>query len=156
MNKYDLEVLKIIENNNGVSQRKLSEITGISLGKINKSIKELHQNEYITNKFELTEKSKQLFTINKPRNAIILAAGFGMRMVPINTEVPKGLLQVKGKVLIEHIIEQLKMVGINDITIVVGYLKESYEYLMDKYGVKLKVNMEYATKNNLHSLLKVC
>lgn len=156
MNKYDLEVLKIIENNNGVSQRKLSEIAGISLGKINKSIKELHQNEYITNKFELTEKSKQLFTINKPRNAIILAAGFGMRMVPINTEVPKGLLQVKGKVLIEHIIEQLKMVGINDITIVVGYLKESYEYLMDKYGVKLKVNMEYATKNNLHSLLKVC
>ena len=32
----------------------------------------------------------------KPQQAVILAAGFGMRMVPINTEVPKGLLEVHG------------------------------------------------------------
>ena len=42
--------------------------------------------------------------------------------------------------------------GIRDITVVVGFMKEAYEYLIDDYGVKLLVNQEYATKNNLHSL----
>ena len=32
-----------------------------------------------------------------PQRAVILAAGFGMRMVPINTEMPKGLLEVNGE-----------------------------------------------------------
>ena len=46
------------------------------------------------------------------KNAIILAAGFGMRMVPINTETPKGLLEIKGERLIERTIRQLHEVGI--------------------------------------------
>lgn len=152
MNNQDLEILKCIEKNSNLSQRSLSEITGYSLGRINKSIKELFENKYINKNAELTEKGKELFNENKPHNAIILAAGFGMRMVPINTEIPKGLLEVKGEALIEHTIEQLKAVGINKIIVVVGYLKESYEYLIDKYGIQLRVNMEYSSKNNLHSL----
>lgn len=155
MNEQDFEILKKIDKDGNISQRTLAQKTGYSLGKINKSIKELCENKYINNSLELTEKSEELFRRNKPKNAIILAAGFGMRMVPINTEVPKGLLEVKGKVLIEHIIEQLKAVDIDRITVVVGYLKESYEYLIDKYGVKIRVNMEYALKNNLYSLAKV-
>ena len=89
---------------------------------------------------------------NKPQNAIILAAGFGMRMVPINMEVPKGLLEVHGELLIERLIRQLHEVGVRKIYIVVGFMKEQYEYLMDKYGVELVVNSEYAEKNNLYSL----
>lgn len=75
-----------------------------------------------------------------------------MRMIPINREVPKGLLEVKGEVLIERIIRQLHGVGIYDIYIVVGFMKEQYEYLMDKYQVELIVNPEYAVKNNLYSM----
>ena len=75
-----------------------------------------------------------------------------MRMVPINTEMPKGLLEVNGEPLIERIIKQLHEVGIQEIYVVVGFMKEKYEYLMDEYGVELVVNPDYAAKNNLHSL----
>lgn len=75
-----------------------------------------------------------------------------MRMVPINTEMPKGLLEVNGEPLIERIIKQLHEVGIKEIYVVVGFMKEKYEYLIDEYGVELVVNSEYASKNNLHSL----
>ena len=87
-----------------------------------------------------------------PKNAIILAAGFGMRMVPINTETPKGLLEIKGERLIERTIRQLHEVGITEIYVVVGFMKEQYEYLIDEYGVDLIVAPDYASKNNLHSL----
>lgn len=94
-------------------------------------------------------------TLNKSikvKNAIILAAGYGMRMVPINTEFPKGLLQIHGEVLIERLINQLRAVGIEDITVVVGFMKESYEYLMDQYDVTFIVNPDFRERNNLHSL----
>ena len=69
-----------------------------------------------------------------------------MRMVPINTEVPKGLIEINGEPLIERLIKQLHEVGIENIYIVVGFLKEQYEYLIDKYSVRLIVNPDYAIK----------
>ncbi len=52
----------------------------------------------------------------------------------------------------KRIIKQLHEVGIQEIYVVVGFMKEKYEYLMDVYSVELVVNPDYATKNNLHSL----
>ena len=75
-----------------------------------------------------------------------------MRMVPINTQTPKALMEVNGETLIERTIEQLHEVGVKNIYVVVGYMKEQFEYLIDEYGVELIVNEEYAEKNNLHSL----
>lgn len=89
---------------------------------------------------------------NIPQRAVILAAGYGMRMVPINTQIPKGLLEINGEPLIERIIKQLKQVNIHEIYVVVGFMKEKYEYLIDIYNVKLIYNPEYSSKNNLHSL----
>ena len=60
----------------------------------------------------------------KEQNAIILAAGYGIRMIPINTEIPKGLIHIEDEVLIERLIKQLHEAGIYKITIVVGYMKE--------------------------------
>jgi CTP:phosphocholine cytidylyltransferase-like protein/thiamine kinase-like enzyme len=88
----------------------------------------------------------------KVDNAVILAAGFGSRFVPITYELPKGLIPVKGEPLLERQIRQLKGEGIDEIVIVVGYLKEKFDYLVDKFGVKLVFNPEYAIKNNLASL----
>jgi CTP:phosphocholine cytidylyltransferase-like protein/thiamine kinase-like enzyme len=92
----------------------------------------------------------------KVDNAIILAAGFGSRFVPVTFEHPKGLIPVKGEPLIERQIRQLKEKGINEIIIVIGYLKEKFDYLIDKFDVKLVYNPEYAVKNNLASLYCVC
>ena len=88
----------------------------------------------------------------KTDNAIILVAGFGSRFVPITYELPKGLVLVKGEPLLERQIKQLIEKGISEIYIVVGYLKEKFDYLIDKYNVKLVYNPEYAVKNNLSSL----
>lgn len=90
--------------------------------------------------------------LSKVDNAIVLAAGFGSRFVPITYELPKGLVLVRDEPLLERQLQQLREKGINEIYIVVGYLKEKFEYLIDKYNVQLVYNPEYAKKNNLSSL----
>ena len=89
------------------------------------------------------------------RNAVILAAGTSSRFVPLSQECPKGLLEVKGEILIERQIRQLKEAGINDITVVVGYMAEKFEYLKDKFGVKIIFNEDYSHYNNTSSLIRV-
>lgn len=70
-----------------------------------------------------------------------------MRMAPVNSEIPKGLIEIHGEPLIERTIKQLNEVGISEIYVIVGFMKEMYDYLIDKYNVKLIVNTEYTTKN---------
>ena len=80
------------------------------------------------------------------RNAIILAAGKSNRFAPFTYEKPKGLFRVKGEVLIERQIEQLKAAHIDEIYVVVGYMKEKFFYLEQKYNVHLVVNNKFETK----------
>lgn len=85
-------------------------------------------------------------------NAVIMAAGTASRFLPLSIEKPKGLLTVRGEVLIERQIRQLKSAGIDDITVVVGYKSELFSYLKDKFNVKLIHNPCFSTKNNIESL----
>lgn len=152
MNIQTLNVLNCLSNKPYINQRLLANKCGCSLGFINKAIGELRENGYINTDTSLTEKADELIKKCRPKNAVILAAGVGLRMVPVNTEYPKALIEVDGKPLIERIIEQLHAVGITEIHVVVGFMKESFEYLIDTYGVNLIVNRDYAVKNNLYSL----
>lgn len=154
MNIQECDILKILIKEPFINQRRLSEASGYSLGSVNHSIKSLRQKGYIDESVQLTPKARQEFRKKAPRNAIILAAGFGMRMIPINVEFPKGLLEVHGEILIERIIRQLHEVDISEIYIVVGFMKEKYEYLIDEFQVELIVNSDYAKKNNIFSLNK--
>ena len=52
------------------------------------------------------------------------------RQVPLNTQTPKALIEVNGEILIERLLKQLHEVGITEIYIVVGFLKEEFEYLI--------------------------
>lgn len=85
-------------------------------------------------------------------NAVILAAGASTRFIPLSLEQPKGLFEVKGEKLIERQIQQLQDAGIRNITIVLGYKKEMFYYLEDKYGVKFIINDSFNIKNNIESL----
>ncbi len=91
----------------------------------------------------------------KVHNAVIMAAGMSSRFAPLSYERPKGLLRVKGEVLIEREIRQLQKAGITDITVVVGYMKEKFFYLEDKMNVKIVVNDDYFRYNNTSTLLRV-
>ena len=152
MNIYESKLLNKISHDGFSNQRQLSDETGFSLGLINKSLQSLKDSGLITSDYQLTKNAFSLINRSHPKNAIILAAGYGLRMVPINMDCPKGLLTVDGEHLIDRLIKQLKEKGINDITVVVGFMKEKYEYLIDTFGVKLVYNKDYSTKNNLHSL----
>ncbi len=152
LNKQVLDVLLYLKGAGFSNQRVLAENTCLSLGFINKALKTLERSGLIDKNCNLTSKAKTQIKKNSPKRAVILAAGGGMRMIPINSLIPKALLKVKGELLIERQIKQLNEKGITDISIVVGFLKESFEYLVDKYNVELIINNCYSTKNNLYSL----
>ena len=101
MNKQELDILNILFLEPFINQRILSEASGHSLGVVNKSIKTLIKEGFLDDTIRFTKKASQEFQSKAPKNAIILAAGFGMRMIPINTKIPKALLEVNGEPLIE-------------------------------------------------------
>lgn len=89
----------------------------------------------------------------KVERAIIMAAGKGKRMYPITLQTPKPLVEVNGKRMIETVIDGLNQNGIFEIIIVVGYLKEQFDYLTIKYNnVYLIENPYYDSCNNISSL----
>ena len=88
----------------------------------------------------------------KVDNAIIMAAGTASRFAPLSYEKPKALIEVRGEVLIERQIRQLREAGIEEVVVVTGYKAEQFEYLKDKYGVVLINNPYYLTRNNNSSI----
>lgn len=154
MNKKEGDILRLLTEERNATQRILSEISGYSLGNVNAIVQTLVEKNYINEDLVVTENGLCELQRTSPHNAVILAAGYGMRMVPINLEKPKGLLEARGEVLIERLIRQLHDAGIHEIYIVVGFMKECYEYLIDKFNVQLIVNEKYAAKNNLYSLYR--
>lgn len=147
-------ILNTLHLESGLTQREISTRTGLGLATVNGAMRECAE-------LGLVEDGRPTpagLAALKPHavdNAVILAAGLSSRFAPISYERPKGLLKVRGEVLIERQIEQLREAGVTDIVVVVGYKKESFYYLEDKYGVDVVVNREYAERNNNSSLMLV-
>lgn len=147
-----LYVLKKSKVNN---QRNLASLLGIALGKVNRLLSEVKEEGFVDNEYNLTSKGLAALKPYKVDNAVIMAAGMSSRFAPLSYEKPKGLLVVKGEVLIERQIRQLKDAGIDDITVVVGYMKEKFFYLQEKFGVKIVINDDYFRFNNPSTLIRV-
>ena len=155
MNKIGFDVLNALSKMSYTNQRILADMSGYALGTVNKVMRELEAEGYLTEDAQLTDVAREELAARAPKAAVILAAGVGMRMAPVNLMQPKGMLEVHGEPLVERLVKQLKEAGIDDITIVVGFMKERFDYLIDEYGVKLVVNKDFVSKNNLHSLALV-
>lgn len=85
----------------------------------------------------------------KVRKAVIAAAGFGTRFLPQTKAMPKEMLPLVNKPIIQHIVEELCGAGITDIVIVTGYHKRTIEDHFDHLSADLKANLEQAGKQEL-------
>lgn len=147
MRKIEFDVLRLIAEKNEYNEKYFASMLFKEAEKIKDAYEELEINGFVVEK-KVTVSGKEELERHKIDNAIILAAGMSTRFVPLNFELPKGLLEVKGERLIERQICQLRERGINEIIVVVGHMKDAFEYLVDKYGVILVETTEYAEKNN--------
>ena len=153
MNIKEFEVLRYIEEHPGdLTQRMIAEGVGHSLGSVNSVIGALSEAGLVAEGNQITLAGKTALEPYRVDNAVILAAGMSTRFVPFSYEKPKGLTVVKGEVLIERQIRQLKEAGVQEIVLVLGHMMEKFLYLIEKYGVKVVVNNEYRYKNTHSSV----
>ena len=159
INRYEFEILSYIDEK-GVkkfSYRELVDNLNISGETISKTIIQLEQKECIK-KFEgileLTEVAYRELEPYRVQRAVIFAAGFGSRMVPVTLTTPKPMVKVNGVRIIDRLIDALMAKDIQDITIVRGYLKERFDDLLEKYPFLHFVdNDRYEKENNISSAL---
>ena len=85
----------------------------------------------------------------KVRKAVIAAAGFGTRFLPQTKAMPKEMLPLVDKPIIQYIVEELVDAGIEDIVIVTGYHKRSVEDHFDNMSTDLRLNLKHAGKLEL-------
>ncbi|MBO5236898.1 MAG: aminotransferase class I/II-fold pyridoxal phosphate-dependent enzyme [Spirochaetaceae bacterium] len=101
----------------------------------------------------ITDAGYQAMLPYKVDNAIIMAAGRSKRCMPLSNYLPKGLFEIKGETMVDRQIMQLHDAGIKEIVLVVGYLKEKYYPLKDKYKDLIIIdNTEWDEKNNISSV----
>ena len=136
-----------------LSQREIEKATGYSLGTVNRTVRELTELKLIDSG-AITCEGISALEPYRARRAIIIAAGFGSRLVPITFNTPKPLIRVHGVRIIDHIIDACLEAGIEEIYIVRGYLGELFDQLLYKYPmIKFLENPVYNEANNISSSL---
>lgn len=160
--QLQFDILVYIEQaqNKKISQAELAKTYLVSTSTIHKAIfclkDQLLMEEVKKNTYIITEKGYSFLEPFKVKRAILIAAGFGSRMMPITLNTPKPLVRVHNKRIIETLLDALLAKGINEIHIVRGYLGNQFDELLLKYPmIQLHTNERYKNENNISSALLV-
>ncbi|WP_407151191.1 phosphocholine cytidylyltransferase family protein [Bradyrhizobium sp. ORS 86] len=78
--------------------------------------------------------------INAPKKAVILAAGVGSRLQPLTDLRPKPLVEVNGTPILHNALRNLEAVGVEEVTLVVGYRKDAIQYACDRRFGAIEIN----------------
>lgn len=154
LSKKQFEVLAaLVDNATELSQREISTATSFSLGTVNKVMKELCKLGYVEDG-RITIKGIEALEPYRVQRAVIIAAGFGSRLVPITLNTPKPLVRVHGKRIIDTLLDAIVAAEIPEIYIVRGYLAEQFDQLVYKYPmIKFLENPAYNEANNISSAM---
>ena len=151
--QFDVLECLIESKNKKLSQRDISEKTELSLGTVNKTLKELTKLSFVSSN-QITQQGIDEMENYKVQRAVIIAAGFGSRMVPITLNTPKPLVRVRGSRIIDSCLDALKEAGIKEVYVVRGYLGEQFDQLLYKYpNIKFIENPLFNEANNLSSVV---
>lgn len=152
----EFEVLqKLASAEKKLSQRELARETGFSVGTVNTTVAHLSQQGFLQDGC-ITAAGIDALEPYRVKRAIILAAGFGERLVPITLNTPKSLVLVKGRRIIDSLLDAIVAAGIEQIVIVRGYLREQFDQLLYKYpNLEFVDNPDYNEENNISSVMKV-
>jgi len=77
--------------------------------------------------------------------AVLLAAGRGTRMRELTTDIPKPMIEVRGKPVLQHIVEGLREAGVRDLLIIVGYHADAVQNFFGD-GSRYSIEIQYATQ----------
>ncbi|MBQ3921013.1 MAG: NTP transferase domain-containing protein [Firmicutes bacterium] len=154
LSKKQFDILAVMaETGDKFSQRRLEELTGYSLGTINKAVKELSEARLIEGG-HISAAGYDALEPYRAKRAIFIAAGFGTRLVPVTLNTPKPLVRVNGTRIIDTLIDAVLGAGIEEIYIVRGYLSEQFDQLLYKYPmIKFLENPSYNEANNISSAM---
>lgn len=123
------------------------------------SVAELLANGWLLKQDDLLEISLSGLKELEPyqvKRAIIMAAGFGSRMLPATKDTPKPLVEVNGRRIIETLLDALVAAEIKDITVIVGYQRQKFKSLLANYPfLKFVTNDDYVNCNNISSMMNV-
>lgn len=147
-------VLRELREHGACSPHALAASTGLSEDAVDGILESCARRAFVADG-AITDTGMAALEPYRVENAVIMAAGVSSRFAPISYEIPKGLLRVRGEVLVERQIRQLRDAGIDDITLIVGYLGEKFSYLEQGFGVRIVVNPDYLDRNNNSSLWHV-
>ncbi len=153
LNRKQFEILKIMTESKSATQRELQELAGMSLGSVNRVLKELYALGYAENG-AITEHGIAALEPYRVKRAVFIAAGFGSRLVPVTLNTPKPLVRVGGVRIIDTLLDAVVAAGITEIYIVRGYLSEQFDQLLYKYPMlKFIENPAYNEANNISSAM---
>ena len=159
LTRYEFEVLAYLEQEKEAvySVRQLSDSLCISGSTVMKCLDNLMKNGLVDGdggRLLITEKGIDALEPYQVKRAIILAAGFGSRMMPATADRPKPMVSVNGVRIIDTLLDAFAAVGITEITIIGGYRFDKLKDLQEKYPfVRLVENPEYDRTNNISSAL---
>lgn len=152
LTREEFDVLTLLaEVTTPLSQIEIAEKMHVSLGAINKTIKELGA-RHLCDKGTITLEGVNALEPYRVKRAVFIAAGFGSRMAPITFNTPKPLVRVHGTRIIDTLLDAVVAAGIPEIVIVRGYLGEQFDQLRYKYPqIKFVENPVYNEANNISS-----
>lgn len=155
LSRKQFDILTLIEKTGQkLSQRTIAATLDISLGTVNKILAELTKDGYLQDGM-ITGKGLEILEPYRVKRLLIFAAGFGSRLVPVTLNTPKPLVRVKGKRIIDTLLDAACNADIEEIYIVRGYLGEQFDQLLSKYpSIKFIENPSYNEENSISSAMR--